>query len=227
MLGARDLGKLAAYNVLISSGTLLGAIALQQPAVTAGALAYLVISTLGIAAFFLLGGLIVPHEEPEDVDQLAPYDPTGDALYTAEDERRVEIPAPVAILGICFLAIALVLAGLPPLSGFVAKFALLAPMVGGGPGATALFVLVFVAGLGTVISMGRAGVQIFWADSERAFPRVRPGEIASVLILLALCLVLTVAVAAPWRYLRATAQQVHSPQDYIRAVAPAVPGAVR
>ncbi|MGH8073709.1 MAG: monovalent cation/H+ antiporter subunit D, partial [Lysobacter sp.] len=45
MLGARDLGKLAGYNVIISSGTLLGAIALQQPAVTAGALAYLVVST--------------------------------------------------------------------------------------------------------------------------------------------------------------------------------------
>src|SRR3546814_17838394 len=41
MLGARDLGKLAGYNVIISSGTLLGAAGLQQPAVTAGALAYL------------------------------------------------------------------------------------------------------------------------------------------------------------------------------------------
>src|SRR3546814_4238881 len=42
MLGARDLGKLAGYNVIISSGTLLGAVGVQQPAVTAGALAYLV-----------------------------------------------------------------------------------------------------------------------------------------------------------------------------------------
>lgn len=220
MLGARELSKLAGYNVLISSGTLLGAIALQQPLVTAGALAYLVISTLGIAAFFLLAGLIVPNEEPEGIEQLEPYDPTGDVLFTAEDERRVEIPAPVVILSVCFLACALLLAGLPPLSGFAAKFALLAPMLDGGIGAMTLFALVIAAGLATVISMCRAGIQIFWADADWVFPRVRVGETVSVLALLALCVVLTVIVAAPWRYLTATAQQIHAPEHYIHAVLP-------
>lgn len=220
MLGARELSKLAGYNVLISSGTLLGAIALQQPLVTAGALAYLVISTLAIAAFFLLAGLLVPHDEPEGIEQLEPYDPQGDALFTAEIERRVEIPAPVALLGVCFLACAVLLAGLPPLSGFVAKFALLAPMLGAGPGAMVLFALVIAAGLGTVIAMCRAGIQIFWGDADRVFPRVPVGETLSVLILLALCVVLTVVVAAPWRYLSATARQIHVAEHYIRAVSP-------
>src|SRR3546814_1427026 len=61
MLGARDLGTLAGYNVIISSGTLLGAVGRQQPAVTAGALAYLVISTLGIGALFLVAGRSEEH----------------------------------------------------------------------------------------------------------------------------------------------------------------------
>ncbi len=221
LLGARELGRLAGYSVLVSSGTLLGAIALQQPAVTAGALAYLVISVLGIAALFLLDGLVAPREEDEDVEQLEPYDPVGDALFTEEDETRVERPAPITILAACFLACGLLLVGLPPLSGFVAKFALLAPMLDAGPGARLLFALVIVAGLGTVIAMGRAGIQIFWADRDWAFPPVRASETASVIALLGLCLVFTFVVAAPWRYLDATARQAHSPTRYIHAVLPA------
>jgi multicomponent K+:H+ antiporter subunit D len=216
MLGARELGKLAAYCVLVSSGTLLGAIALHSPAVTAGALAYLVISVLGIAAFFLLAGLVGPREAPEGAAQLEPYDPAVDALFAAEDERRVTSPAPVVILAACFLVCGLLLAGLPPLSGFIAKFALLAPML--EHGATLLFVLTIAAGLCTTIAMARAGIQIFWADEDREFPRVEPGETISVVSLLGLCLVLTFVVAAPWNYLAATARQIHAPAHYIQAV---------
>ena len=218
MLGARELGKLAAYCVLVSSGTLLGAVALHSPGVTAGALAYLVISVLGIAAFFLLVGLVVPREVPEGTAQLEPYDPAVDALFAAEDERRVTSPSPVVILAVCFLACGLLLAGLPPLSGFLAKFALLAPMLGHGTGATLLFALTIAAGLCTMIAMARAGIQIFWADSDREFPHVEPGETVSVVSLLGICLVLTLVVAAPWNYLSATARQIHAPEHYIQAV---------
>src|SRR5699024_6398337 len=118
MLGARELGKLAGYSVLVSSGTLVGAIALQQPAVTAGALAYLVVSALGIAALFLLTGLIVPGDKPEDAQQLEPYDAASDELFAHEDESQIHTPAPIVILSACFFVCALLLAGLPPLSGF-------------------------------------------------------------------------------------------------------------
>ena len=188
------------------------------PAVTAGALAYLVISVLGIAAFFLLAGLVAPREAPEGAAQLESYDPAVDALFAAEDERRVTSPAPVVILAACFLACGLLLAGLPPLSGFLAKFALLAPMLDHGTGATLLFALIIAAGLCTVIAMARAGIQIFWADDDWEFPRVEPGETISVVTLLGICLVLTFVVAAPWNYLSATAQQIHAPEHYIHAV---------
>jgi multicomponent K+:H+ antiporter subunit D len=224
MLGARELGKLAGYNVLVSSGSLLGAIGLQQPAVTAGALAYLVVSTLAIAAFFLLAGLIAPREDTDGASLLEPYDPTGMALYADEDESHATVPAPVALLGLCFLACALVLAGLPPLSGFLAKFALLAPMLEAGPrvgvGAATLFTLVVVAGFCTVIAMCRTGIQIFWADEDWVFPAIRRGEAASVVILLMLCLGLTVLAEVPLRYVTETAAQLHAPSRYIRAVLP-------
>lgn len=229
MLGARDLAKLAGYNVVISSGTLLGAIGLQLPAVTAGALAYLVISTLAIAAFFLVVGLLASDgdDDTDDTLSLEPYEQPGEtaaneSLYAQEDESRVVIPAPIAMLGVSFSACALLLAGLPPLSGFLAKFALLAPMLDDGarPGAGVLFALVVAAGFCTVIALCRAGIQIFWVEPERIFPKVRLVESASIAILLGLCLLLTVLVERPLRYLRDTAGQLHAPAGYIHAVLP-------
>ncbi|MEO7071720.1 MAG: monovalent cation/H+ antiporter subunit D [Rhodanobacter sp.] len=230
ILGARDLGKLAGYNVVISSGTLLGAIGLQQPAVTAGALAYLVISTLGIAAFFLVTGLVTPEGEEADDDALPlePYESVAGQvrsgeLYAEEDESAVVIPAPVAMLAVSFFACAVLLSGLPPLSGFLAKFALLAPLldIAPRPGTLVLFTLVIVAGLCTVIAMGRAGIHIFWADPERRFPQARVTEIGAIVLLLGLCVLLTVLVKAPLDYLGDTARQLHAATDYIRAVLPA------
>ncbi len=230
VLGARDLGKLAGYNVVVSSGTLLGAIGLQLPGVTAGALAYLAISTLAVAAFFLLAGLLVPEgkEKAGDTLHLEPYEQAGNTamvedLYAHEDESRVVVTAPVAMLGLGFLACALLLAGLPPLSGFLAKLALLAPMPGAAAqsGTMVLFTVIIIAGLSTVIAMGRAGIQVFWADPERMFPRVRAGETLSLLILLGLCVLLTGWVGAPLRYLDATARQLHAPAAYVDQVLPA------
>lgn len=220
MLGARELGKVAGYYVLISSGTLLGAIALQQPLVTAGALAYLVISALTIAAFFLLDGLIVPREEPEGVEQLEPYDPAGEALYEREDESRIVAPVPVVLLAASFFLCAILLVGLPPMSGFLAKFALLAPMAAAGPGALVLLGLIIAASLATLVTVTRAGVQIFWAAEDWVFPRVRKRESVALLALLAACLIPTFAADAPWRYLDATARQLHAAHEYVHAVLP-------
>ena len=230
MLGARDLGKLAGYNVIISSGTLLGAVGLQQPAVTAGALAYLVVSTLGIGALFLVAGLITPEGEEEDDDalMLEPYEPVGDdpradELYADEDESRVVIPAPVAMLGASFLVCALLLAGMPPLSGFLAKFAMLGPMLNGPSqaGTTALFTVVIASGFCTVIALCRAGIQIFWAEPDRHFPHARVTEISAIVLLLGLCLLLTVVVQAPMDYLHDAARQLHDAGNYVHGVLPA------
>jgi len=127
------------------------------------------------------------------------------------------------LLGGSFFTCALLLAGLPPLSGFLAKFAMLAPMLEAGPrvGAIVLFTLVIVAGFCTVIAMCRAGIQIFWVEPERIFPKVRLVESASIAILLGLCLLLTVLAEAPLRYLRDTARQIHAPAAYIHQVLPA------
>ena len=129
----------------------------------------------------------------------------------------------VALLGLSFACCALLVAGLPPLPGFVAKVALLSGMLAPDSidGATwTIVALLLLSGLATVIAMGRAGVRIFWATEERTIPRIRVIEMAPVAMLLALCFALTMAAGPAMRYLDDAAQWLHAPQSYIDNVLP-------
>ncbi|TAM10797.1 MAG: monovalent cation/H+ antiporter subunit D [Nevskiaceae bacterium] len=220
VLGARELGKLAAWSVLLSSGTLVGAIGVQQPLVTAGALAYLAISVPSLAALFLLTGLIVDEQETQEPQQLEPYDPAGDALYEHEDERDLRSPLSVVIVSVAFFATAILLTGLPPFAGFLAKFSLLAPLLNYGVGAQCLFAAILLGGFGTLVAFCRAGIQIFWADDQWVFPRVRGRNVLPVAGLLLLCLAFSAWTVAPWHYVESAAQQIHAAALYQQAVLP-------
>lgn len=222
MLASQDLGRLAGYSLLVSSGTLLAAISRGDGAVTAAALFYLVASTLGIAAFFLLIELVQRAREP-GADVLAV---TAEAFGLGDEDDEPEerpgtvIPAAMALLGLSFLCCALIVSSLPPLPGFVAKFALLAALLGPDPvgaPAWAFVALLTLAGLAAVIAMGRAGVRIFWAGEERT-PRIRVIEIAPVAGLLVLCFALTVAAGPVMRYLQDAALALHTPRTYVESV---------
>ncbi len=233
MLAAKDLGQIAGYSLLVSAGTLLGAVGFGDPSVTSGAMFYLVASTLGAAAFFLLAGVIAPDGDDEIDDVLEAYNPNNAPLFAEEDETIVSISAPAAVLSAAFLACTLMVAGLPPFSGFLAKFAMLSPMIDAQsqppiPGSgVVLFGLIILSSLCALIAMVRAGIQIFWADPDRTFPTVRLYEIVPVLGLLGLCLLLTVAAEGPIGYMRGVADQVHSASIYVSGVLPEPPEARR
>ena len=227
VLASQDLARLASFNVLISSGTMLAAIGLGDVNVTEAALYYLVNSTLAIAAFFLLIELIERGRAP-GADVLAvTMEAYGEDLDEPEEEVGVVIPVTMAVLGIGFICCALLLSGQPPLSGFVAKFVLLAALfqipgsqVGGFTVAStwALIALLLISGLAGVVAMARAGIRTFWLPLDNAIPRVRVIEMAPIVVLLALCIGLTVQAGPVLHFMRDTAQSLHVPQDYVRSV---------
>ena len=223
LLASQELARMAGFSLLVSSGTLIAAIGLGGAAVTAAALYYLVVSTLGIGAFFLLIELVERARAP-GADVLAV---TAEAFgLTAEEpepeeEVGVVIPATMALLGLAFACSALLIAGLPPLPGFVAKFALLAALLDADPvpGASwAMLALLLLSGLAAIIALGRAGVRIFWASEEHSVPRVRVIEMLPVAALLALCIALTVVAGPALRYMEGAAQALHAPGAYIEEV---------
>ncbi len=233
VLASQAMGRLAGYYVLVSSGTLLGAIGLANVAVTSGALYYLVSSTLTIAAFFLLIELVERAQDPAAAVLSVTMEAYGDEEdEQPEEEVGVAFPGTLAVLGICFGCCGLLLAGLPPLSGFIGKFALVAAMFDlEGPGGAISAVswtlagLVILAGLSALLAMTRVGIRTFWAPLEVIVPRVLVIEIAPVVFLLALTLALSVRGGPVMQYMDATARSLHTPESYVQGVLSAAPRA--
>ena len=229
-LASQDMARLAAFSVLVSSGTVLAATAMGQVGVTGGALFYMVSSTLGISAFFLLIELVERGREP-GADVLAvTREAYGEGAegFIEEGDVGLAIPGTMGVLGVAFIGCALVIAGLPPMSGFIGKFALLTAALnpsgmtqsGGPPPATswALLVILILSGLAALIAMTRAGIRAFWAAPDRAVPRVRIVEIVPVAALLVLCSIQTIQAGPVMRFMHATARSLHTPRDYVSDV---------
>ena len=230
LLASQTMGRLAGYSVLISSGTLLAAVGMGDAAVVSGALFYLVSSTFSSAALFMLIELVERARQP-GADLIAVtvevYGDQADAADTQEEEIGVVMPGALAVLGVCFGCVALLLAGLPPFSGFIAKFAMLTGMLNlhalGSPTdiparTWVLVALVILSGLAALVAMTRTGIRTFWAPSDTVVPRVLVIEVVPIVGLLAFCLVLTVGGGQMIRYTDATARSLHDPGSYIRGV---------
>jgi multicomponent K+:H+ antiporter subunit D len=242
MLASQNLGRLAGFSVLASSGTLLAVFGFGQARLTAGALYYLMSSTLALCALFLVTDLIArSRQEEEKVPTiqfgvaLLPFfpdpAPTDPEINLDESERPLfglPIPDALAVLGIAFILCALLIAGLPPLSGFVGKVTMMTALLnpnglgiyGGSPGAEVWIVLtLFIfSGLSAAIAYTRAGIRFFW--SPRGYPalQLKRIEIAPIGLLLGLCLLLAVRAEAVLRYTETTAFHLHTPHAYVEAV---------
>ncbi|MDB5623982.1 MAG: monovalent cation/H+ antiporter subunit, partial [Devosia sp.] len=114
------------------------------------------------------------------------------------------------------------LAGLPPLSGFLAKFAILSTALNGGTGPTTqawwLTATLIISGLAVLIAMARSGINIFWATLEPGAVQARLSEMLPIVVLLALCIFLSVVPASVLAYLESTAALVSVPEYYVLEV---------
>jgi multicomponent K+:H+ antiporter subunit D len=166
-------------------------------------------------------------------------DPVGDALPSfldAEPPRAANldddetllvgrpIPAALAFLGVAFAGCALVVAGLPPLSGFIGKLAMLSALVDRADVASwALFGLLIVSGMLAAIALVRIGIRYFWSPQARPVPRLRVVEGLPIALLLAALGLLVVLGEPVLRYLRQASEALHEPAHYIDAVRRAKP----
>ncbi len=243
VLGSQRPARLAGFSVIVSSGTLMAMLGVGRPDVTAGALYYLASSTFAVSAFFLLTELMDRSRHPDPADQRAPEDEEDHLPFALADQELQRdanldddeavligraIPAATVLLGAAFIACALLLAGLPPLSGFVGKFLMLAALLN-PPGAVIewvhwlLLAIVTGSGLLSLVALSRTGMRFFWTPVGRAAPVARSVEYLPIVMLVTLCLWLALRADVVFGYTRATAELVHAPRQYIDAVFAARP----
>jgi len=244
MLGSQRPARLAGFAVIVSSGTLMAVVGLGRPEVTAGALYYLPTSTLGIAAFFLLtelmdrsrssdpGGRGAPEDEEDHLPfALAELDLARGANLDDDEEALIgqPIPASIALLGLAFICCTLLLAGLPPLAGFIGKFAMLSALLALPAGVDVstidwLFLgLLITSGLFALIALSRTGIRFFWTPLDRKAPMLSTVEYLPIAVLIGLCAFFTVRAEPLMQYAQRTAQALYEPHGYIRAVLSAQP----
>lgn len=127
------------------------------------------------------------------------------------------------VLAVLFLIPALSLAGLPPFSGFLAKYAIL--RAGFDEGLWIVSIAALVGGLLTLVSMTKIWTGLFWGEIEPPVPAGRVGVLrhhrmmagATTTIILA-TLLIAIAAGPLYRFCIDAAAQLSDPFVYIRAV---------
>ena len=241
MLGTQRLGHVAGYAAILSAGTLLAATGFGQNLMTAALLYYLPSSTLAVAALFLLTDMIdrwrtqdsdIVRFDDEEAPFLTPELLPREGLNLDEDEEvligRV-IPAAMAFLGLSFMVATLVISGLPPLSGFIGKFAMLNALLnplglGSSAGAQVgvlgwLFMAALIAtGLMALTALVRIGIREFWSSISRQAPALKLMEGLPVAVLLGGTVLMVVYAGDVMRFTQRAANNLLTPGNYVRSV---------
>ncbi|MCF6525571.1 Na+/H+ antiporter subunit D [Streptomyces sp. JJ36] len=166
-----DINRLLSFTLVGHMGYMLFGLALFDVAGLTGTILYMVHHIVVQAALFLAAGLILRQ--------------TG----TSALHRMQERTPPTAVVAALFAVPALSVAGVPPLSGFVAKLALLqASAADGHPAAYLLAGAAVLTSLLTLYAMARLWRRVFFATRQaRRRPhgpgRHGPGRRATVLML--------------------------------------------
>jgi multicomponent Na+:H+ antiporter subunit D len=203
-LAQRDFRRVLSFNLVGHIGFTTVGLALWTPASLGGSILYVLHHMLVISTLFLMSGLFLRQRRTTDLSALG-------GLYRSQ-------PA-VACLALVPL---FSLAGVPPLSGFVAKVAVVAPMLGAGQYWLAAVAL--CVSLLTLLSVARLWEEGFWkpapapSSSSGAPHRLGMPIVAPIVFLVALTLTLT-ALAGPLSNLTTrAAEQLLDRNAYVRAV---------
>ncbi|ALS32408.1 multicomponent K+:H+ antiporter subunit D [Pseudoalteromonas translucida KMM 520] len=205
VLAAQDLRKITANLVLVSVGTLVALVSLQNINATAALLYYLVHSTLVCAALFLLADIISIQRGK-----------VGDRLVAG---RVVKQPF---LLGTLFIIAALTVIGMPPFSGFVGKIWILKTTLN-SENAMVFWPAYLITSLVLIIALARAGTSLFWegkytGSEPNDAPNAHPLQVIAIVGLLICSVMLVVFGGAISEYTIKAATQLHDISGGINAV---------
>jgi multicomponent Na+:H+ antiporter subunit D len=209
-LAQSELRRILSFLIVSHIGFAVMGLGLYTPAGLSGAVFYIVEDMIVLTALFLATGVIyqvVPHNELRDLG----------GWYAA---------AP--LFGLLFLLPALSLAGVPPLSGFFAKLALLrASLESGQYGIVAAAIVTSVL---TLLAVTRVWSEVFWKPNPRpralALPPLSAQSISlwlPVAVLAASVVVLGLAIGPVFALATEAGYQLFDPSAYINAVLGEIP----
>ena len=250
LLGSMRLVRTACWAVTVSSGTTLAAFGLGGVALTTAAIYYILASAIAASALMLIVEPVersraaraqVPRADDDGDPFPAFYDmPEWQAQFervNLDDNEEALIGRPLqramVFLGLAFIACVLLVAGLPPMAGFIAKVLMIEALLDPGshaalassvPIAAWLFIsLLIVSGLASMVSLTRIGIRVLWAPQGRQAPRLSVLEGLPVIALVVVALLLVIRASPVIEHARMTANWLYDPQRYISAVLSAQP----
>jgi multicomponent Na+:H+ antiporter subunit D len=198
-LNERDFRRVLSFNLVGHIGYTTASLSLLTPAALAGAIFYVLHHIVVITNLFLVSGVLLRLRRTTDMAGLG-------GLY--RDQPLFSVLAMVPIFS---------LAGVPPLSGFLGKLAILEGTFAAG----AYWVggLVLVVGLLTLLSMGRTWAESFWRPAE-AHDQTPPGtpSLLAIAALSLLTLAMTIGAEPLFELTSRGAQQLLQRDEYVNAV---------
>ncbi len=157
-LAQSDIKRILSFHIISQIGYMLMGLGLFTVAGTAGAILFLIHHMPVKTVLFLVGGLVENDRGTSRLDRI------GGLASTRP------------FIAVLFAVPALSLAGLPPFSGFVAKFAVIS--AGVEVSSTPIVVAALVGGALTLLSMTKIWMGVFWGkdveDADEEGPGNRP-----------------------------------------------------
>lgn len=198
-LNERDFRRVLSFNLVGHIGYTTASLSLLTPAALAGAIFYVLHHIVVITNLYLVSGVLLRLRRTTDMASLG-------GLYRSQPLFAVLAMIPIFSL-----------AGVPPLSGFLGKLAIIegtfdagAYWVGG---------LVLVVGLLTLLSMARAWADTFWRPAA-APDMAAPGAplLATIGALGLLTLAMTIGAEPLFDFTTRSAAQLLDRDEYVGAV---------
>ncbi len=200
-LSERDFRRVLSFNLVGHIGYTTASLSLFTPAALAGAIFYVLHHIVVITNLYLVSGVLLRLRRTTDMAGLGGF-------YRSQPLFSVLAMIPIFSL-----------AGVPPLSGFLGKLAILQGTFAAG--AYWLGGLVLVVGLLTLLSMARVWADTFWRPADAGTEDMAvPGTpyLVAIGALSLLTLAITIGAEPLFDLTSRSAEQLLNRDDYVRAV---------